>query len=66
MTTMSTVDAKDWTRQNLRYVESAANSIVFVMPGATLDDDLISPAENRYWKLNRGNSGYQRQPSARR
>lgn len=52
---VSTVDAKDWTRQNLHvHVESSGEQYRFVMPGATLDDDEFASLKNRYWKLNPG------------
>ncbi|VDZ94400.1 6-phosphofructokinase 2 [Salmonella enterica subsp. enterica] len=68
MSPVSTVDAKDWTRQNLHvHVESSGEQYRFVMPGATLDDDEFRQLEEQVLEIESGAIlVYQRQPSARR
>lgn len=50
-----TVDAKDWTRQNLHvHVESSGEQYRFVMPGATLDDDEFRQLEEQVLEIESG------------
>lgn len=52
---VSTVDAKDWTRQNLHvHVESSGEQYRFVMPGATLDDDEFRQLEEQVLEIESG------------
>lgn len=52
---MSTVDAKDWTRENLHvHVESSGEQYRFVMPGATLDDDEFRQLEEQVLEIESG------------
>ncbi|SUH37841.1 6-phosphofructokinase 2 [Salmonella enterica subsp. enterica] len=52
---MSTVNAKDWTRQNLHvHVESSGEQYRFVMPGATLDDDEFRQLEEQVLEIESG------------
>lgn len=52
---VSTVDAKDWTRENLHvHVESSGEQYRFVMPGATLDDDEFRQLEEQVLEIESG------------
>ncbi len=52
---VSTVDAKDWTRQNLHvHVEASGEQYRFVMPGATLDDDEFRQLEEQVLEIESG------------
>ncbi|MWU82631.1 6-phosphofructokinase II, partial [Escherichia coli] len=45
---VDTVDARDWTRQNLHvHVESSGEQYRFVMPGAKLSDDEFRQLEEK-------------------
>jgi len=50
-----TIDAKDWTRQNLHvHVESSGEQYRFVMPGAALDDDEFRQIEEQVLEIESG------------
>jgi 6-phosphofructokinase (EC 2.7.1.11) len=52
---VDTVDAKDWTRQNLHvYVESSGEQYRFVMPGAKLSDDEFRQLEEKVLTIESG------------
>ncbi|PLY47683.1 6-phosphofructokinase II [Lelliottia sp. F153] len=52
---VDTVDAKDWTRQNLHvHVESSGEQYRFVMPGAMLDDDEFRQLEQKVLAIESG------------
>lgn len=52
---VDTVDAKDWTRQNLHvHVESSGEQYRFVMPGAKLSDDEFRQLEEKVLTIESG------------
>lgn len=52
---VDTVDAKDWTRQNLHvHVESSGEQYRFVMPGAILTDDEFRQLEEKVLTIESG------------
>lgn len=52
---VSTVEAQDWTRQNLHvHVESSGEQYRFVMPGARLSDDEFRQLEEKVMAIPRG------------
>ncbi|MDU4555041.1 MAG: 6-phosphofructokinase II, partial [Enterobacter sp.] len=52
---VDTVDAKDWTRQNLHvHVESSGEQYRFVMPGAKLTDDEFRQLEEKVLTIESG------------
>ncbi|HFZ8996022.1 TPA: 6-phosphofructokinase II [Citrobacter freundii] len=52
---VSTIEAKDWTRQNLHvHVESSGEQYRFVMPGATLDDNEFRQIEEQVLAIESG------------
>ncbi|MEG5693266.1 6-phosphofructokinase II [Enterobacter quasihormaechei] len=52
---VDTVDARDWTRQNLHvHVESSGEQYRFVMPGAKLSDDEFRQLEEKVLTIERG------------
>ena len=52
---VQTVDAHDWTRQNLHvHVESSSEQYRFVMPGATLSDDEFRQLEEKVLAIESG------------
>lgn len=52
---VDTVEAKDWTRQNLHvHVESSGEQYRFVMPGAMLDDDEFRELEQKVLAIESG------------
>lgn len=52
---VSTVEAQDWTRQNLHvHVESSGEQYRFVMPGARLSDDEFRQLEEKVLAIPRG------------
>ncbi|EGQ5285243.1 6-phosphofructokinase II [Enterobacter hormaechei] len=52
---VDTVDAKDWTRQNLHvHVESSGEQYRFVMPGAKLSDDEFRQMEEKVLTIESG------------
>ncbi|EHN8832992.1 6-phosphofructokinase II [Enterobacter hormaechei] len=52
---VDTVDAKDWTRQNLHvHVESGGEQYRFVMPGAKLSDDEFRQLEEKVLTIESG------------
>lgn len=52
---VETVDAKDWTRQNLHvHVESSGEQYRFVMPGAKLSDDEFRQLEEKALAIESG------------
>lgn len=52
---VQTVDAQDWTRQNLHvHVESNSEQYRFVMPGATLSDDEFRQLEEKVLAIESG------------
>lgn len=53
--TVDTVDARDWTRQNLHvHVESSGEQYRFVMPGAKLSDDEFRQLEEKVLTIESG------------
>jgi fructose-1-phosphate kinase PfkB-like protein len=49
---VSTVNAQDWTRQNLHvHVTSSGEQYRFVMPGAKLSEDEFRQLEKKFWPL---------------
>ncbi len=63
---VETVEAKDWTRQNLHvHVESSGEQYRFVMPGAKLSDDEFRQLEEKVLTIEeRRAAGGKRQPAA--
>ncbi len=54
---VATVEAKDWTRQNLHvHVEASGEQYRFVMPGAALMKMSFASLKSKFWKLNPGPS----------
>lgn len=52
---VSTVEAKDWTRQNLHvHVESSGEQYRFVMPGAALTDDEFYQLQDQVLEIESG------------
>ena len=52
---VATIDAKDWTRQNLHvHVESSGEQYRFVMPGAALNDDEFRQIEEQVLEIESG------------
>ncbi|WP_165465766.1 6-phosphofructokinase II [Enterobacter cloacae] len=52
---VDTVDAKDWTRQNLHvHIESSGEQYRFVMPGAKLSDDEFRQLEEKVLTIESG------------
>ncbi|WP_054180826.1 6-phosphofructokinase II [Trabulsiella odontotermitis] len=52
---VNTVDARDWTRQNLHvYVESSGEQYRFVMPGAALSEDEFRQLEEKVLQIEEG------------
>lgn len=52
---VDTVDARDWTRQNLHvHVESSGEQYCFVMPGAKLSDDEFRQLEEKVLTIESG------------
>ena len=66
MSPVATVEAKDWTRQNLHvHVEASGEQYRFVMPGAALNEDEFRQLEEQVLKWIRGHPGHKRKPAAR-
>lgn len=52
---VATIEAKDWTRQNLHvHVESSGEQYRFVMPGATLSEDEFRQLEEQVFEIESG------------
>ncbi|MFW0767838.1 6-phosphofructokinase II [Trabulsiella odontotermitis] len=52
---VDTVDARDWTRQNLHvHVESSGEQYRFVMPGAALNEDEFRQLEEKVLQIEKG------------
>ncbi len=64
---VATVEAKDWTRQNLHvHVEASGEQYRFVMPGAALNEDEFRQLEEQVLEIESGAIlGHKRKPAAR-
>lgn len=62
---VATVEAKDWTRQNLHvHVEASGEQYRFVMPGAALNEDEFRQLEEQVLEIESGAIGHKRKPAA--
>lgn len=62
---VATVEAKDWTRQNLHvHVEASGEQYRFVMPCAALNEDEFRQLEEQVLEIESGAIGHKRKPAA--